>query len=138
MQQWEYCDLYCDVETYQNSHSDSRGNLINSWDVWEIHCTITYYTESNDDFLVCNDRNTAVTNYNNLFSKAMRLLGEAGWELVSVQHGNENLVAFSSPYCTTTCTESKRHNNLLYDNKIAYFKRPKVQGRTFDVNEIKI
>ena len=47
---------------------------------------------------------------------AFRFLGASGWELVSVQHSADKY--------------------LRWDNKVAYFKRPYVQGRNVDEPKI--
>ncbi len=56
----------------------------------------------------------------NPFQTALGLLGAAGWEIVSVQHG---VIAPTIP---------SHAGDLRMDNAIAYLKRPVVAGRAVD------
>jgi hypothetical protein len=136
MQTWEYCELFCNVEIIRNEYRDYMGEMKEKY-TYAVGCFINYFNDGNNNYLQLNDRNDIVNENNCRFDDAMRALGQAGWELVNIQHGNENIYTFSGSD-SYTYSESKRDNNLLYYNKIAYFKRPKIEGRKFDINEINL
>jgi hypothetical protein len=111
-QQWEYCELGLGV-----LRKDKKKKA------WVYDCYIRYYSPTGqaihrklatlDNALPCNP-----------FAKAMGLLGGAGWELVSVQHGNKSTGGYLDEYA------------LIGDNRVAYFKRPAIAGRAVDEPEL--
>lgn len=136
MQIWEYCELFCDLEAIRNEYIDYMGVTKEKY-TYAINCFISYFNGGDNSYLELNNKNNIVEDDYCGFDDAMRALGEAGWELVNIQHGHENIYAFSGSD-SYNYSESKRNNNILYYNKIAYFKRPKIEGREFDINEINI
>ncbi len=124
-QQWEYCQL---VLAKWEKHDKSKGFLKGTEDAWSYSCNIRYLSPTGEEiFLELARLGFAETLPFNPFSRAMGLLGAAGWELASVQHGT--LVA------TSTVTDF-HWETLSWGNRVAYFKRPVETGRA--VNEPKL
>jgi hypothetical protein len=106
---WEFCEL----GLVQWKDHGGRG--------WSEHTYVRYYAPDGSDLyqqLAELDRPISF----NAFSRAMGLLGAGGWELVSVQHGN----CYGGEMAYNQC-------GLIWNNRVAYFKRPVVAGRA--VNE---
>jgi hypothetical protein len=57
----------------------------------------------------------------NPFERAAAWLGIYGWEMVSIQHGN----CYGGNH-------ARDSNGLMFVNKVAYFKRPRIDGREID------
>ena len=105
-QQWEYCALY-----------------IYSWDVknkkYFANLGIRYFGDAGNYYDLAAKKGPHAKGYDyNPWSRALGELGAAGWELVSVQHGNKR-----------AGTSSK---GLILDHAVAYFKRPIQPGRPID------
>lgn len=117
---WEYCELGL-VEVKEH-----KGVLRGGPDMrWSYDCHIRYYTVDGavPRQLTIIDQQLPF----NPFTKAMALLGAAGWELVSVQHGNA--YGGTQPFASTA---------LIGNNRVAYFKRPVVAGRAISEPELVI
>ena len=108
-QQWEYCEL---VLGSWREDKKRKG--------WCYDCYIRYYSPTGGRILRELATLESTVPYNP-FAQAMALLGAAGWELVSVQHGNTS----GGPHWCGEYT-------LVWDNRVAYFKRPVLSGRAVD------
>jgi hypothetical protein len=117
IEQWEHCVL-----AIEGSKKHSKGLLGGGSEGWSYDCSIWYYGPAGDVTKVTLASISDVISYNP-FDKAMALLGGAGWEIVSVQHGTA---------LYTTGMGSYMGGKLHWDNIIAYFKRPVIAGRTVD------
>jgi hypothetical protein len=103
-QLWEYCELHL----YDSQRRDGA---------WFYSLAIRYHSEHGRlRVLSTMDRQDSHGWAVNPWAKAMGLLGQAGWELVSVQHGNLEA----------------EHKALLRNEAVAYFKRPVQPGRGID------
>lgn len=97
-QQWEFCKLVLNgIKVHKPKILREGGCTYN--------CYIIYMGQPEVEFLqLANIEDKDFMNFNP-FYRAMRLLGEAEWELISVQHG------------------SNMGGCVLDDNVIAFFKR---------------
>ncbi len=105
---WEYCELWL-VEAEWN-HKKQQ---------WSYDCSIRYHTVDGaaPRQLALPDQPLTI----NPFAKAMALLGAAGWEMVSAQHGN-----------------TANGDIYWWKSRVAYFKRPVVAGRAITEPELVI
>jgi hypothetical protein len=113
-QQWEYCQL---ILWESKQHKARFGGESG----FSYGCELRYHSTSGDIV----ERRLAELDRvipTNPFRRAMALLGVAGWELVSVQHG--------------TTAGTLYNGRILWDNVVAYFKRPVVPGRAIDEPEL--
>ncbi len=105
-EQWEYCELCM---------NDWKGNKEKGYlyDVW-----VQYYSPEKTSFyqLAEIEGNNSKTFSYNPFSYAFRLLGAAGWELVSHQMASGGDVSIY----------------FAWHKRIAIFKRPVQTGRVVD------
>lgn len=116
-QQWDYCQL----RLIGSKREQTGGVLTKKQEFWSYNCDVRYYCPDGDTIfhnLADYDKPLPF----NPFNKAMGLLGAAGWELVSIQHG---------PY-----TGIGGGLGIIWDNCVAYFKRPSIPGRA--VNDPKL
>lgn len=110
-QQWEYCELGL-VEWKAERREDELA--ISSYE-----CYIRYYRATGADYHPLTTLERPVPY--NPFTRALALLGEAGWELITVQHGVK-----------TGGGAGMQREGLLWDNRVAYLKRPLMPGRAID------
>ncbi len=106
--EWEYCQLWL-IESREDKNKQG----------WNYNCGIQYNSGATQISRQLATLDSILTY--GAFGKAMGLLGAAGWELVSVQHGNK--YGGQIPY---------QQHGLIWDNRVAYFKRPVVPGRAVD------
>ena len=102
--QWEYCMLA--IKEWKRSKVGGREG-------WTHDCWVVYQGPAYTKIHQLSELDKEIFDFNP-FSRAMGLLGAAGWELITMQHGY-------GP-----------DNSLRLDNKIAYFKRPVVEGRAVE------
>ena len=109
-QKWEFCRLY--VSNEQEHTGEGRS--------FEIG---VYYLGAETRFYKLAELGKQIFQ-SNPFPKAMGLLGVAGWELVSVQHG----------LLTTRWNEAGAavEQANWFSEIVAYFKRPVKPGRAVD------
>ena len=124
-QKWEFCELR--LFSLQQIKIN-KGPLKGQYESY-YNCVVVYYSPSGDAVSkqlpeLLPENQIRPTKFNP-FSKAMGLLGAAGWELVSVQHGNR----YSHGGGQVSTVEE---NGLVWTNKSAYFKRPILPGRAVD------
>ena len=106
-QQWEYCELFLGK---LEEKKKKKGFMCD--------CYIRYYSLTGQEIYQQLATLEDFTPYNP-FTKAMGLLGGAGWELVSVQYGNKSGLEINE-------------DALIRSNQAAYFKRPVVAERAVD------
>ena len=124
-QQWEYCWLV--IRGAEKHKRGKRGGE----EGWSYNCEITYLGLSglrDKHHVKLTQLDGHILNFNP-FLRAITLLGAAGWELVSVQHG---LDAIGRAYYYAQ--EYALHSAYAY----AYFKRPVEPGRDVDEPSIDI
>ena len=127
-QKWEFCELRLrSIKTEEIKKGSMKGQSQSYYD-----CNILYYSPSGE---VISEYLPKLLAQNELqplqfnpFSKAMGLLGAAGWELVSVQYGIVNP--------GTSAYGGSEGGYIRWDNRFAYFKRSIVAGRA--INEPKL
>ena len=108
--QWEYCELVLGVWKYHRKQK-----------MWSYNCWIWYIGSTGETIF----RQLAEKGHPlpfNPWRKALALLGAAGWELVSVQHGLGGSAYL--PY------------GLSPENRVAYLKRRVKPGRRVDEPEL--
>jgi hypothetical protein len=113
---WEYCELGL-IE----SRRYEKG-LLGGKEGWGYDCYVRYYGIDKPIFKQLSDPANILPS--NPFRKAFALLGVAGWELVSLNHG--------SIQPATTAYGGDEGGYIRRDNIIAYFKRPIVSGQQVD------
>jgi hypothetical protein len=111
-QQWEYCELFLGKITEKKK----KGFLCD--------CYLRYNSPTGQSTLVLLATLKEAVTYNP-FTRAMGLLGGAGWELVSVQYGNKSGWEIND-------------DALIKSNRAAYFKRPVMTGRAVDEPKLSI
>lgn len=114
---WEYCELGL------GSSREHKPGIFGGKQGRSYDCYIRYHTPEEPIFQMLAQLDEPIPY--NPFSKAIGLLGLAGWELVSVQHGN-----------SYGGQSSRNEDAILWNNQIAYFKRPVIPGRA--INEPKL
>ncbi len=114
-QQWEYCELVLDTIKEIKKGGRQQG--------WGYDCHISFYGPGGKFSQLASSDNVSPFNP---WKRAMAFLGSAGWELVSVQHGNVALSLGGIP-STQTIWDA-----LSMSNRVAYLKRPVVSGRPID------
>lgn len=114
-QQWEYCRLWLDgTKQHEKLFGGTKGIGYN--------CYITYADSQGGGIheqLATLDQALPF----NPFFMAMARLGGLGWEMLTVQHRDHNVTQAS-------------YGGLLWNDIVAYFKRPVQSGRK--VNEPRI
>ena len=121
-QRWEYCEL--GLVEWTTKEKKSRANVfapLQKETTRAYECYLRYYIPVGGEIRrSLGELGTPLQL--NPFVEAMGLLGSNGWELVSVQHGNRYgggpMPGFD--------------NGIMWDNRVAYFKRPIVPGRAVD------
>jgi hypothetical protein len=111
-QQWEYCRLWI-----YGSQGVSKGLFGSDPNLYGYACDILYVSTGSskgDSYALA--RLDKPLNFNP-FLRAIGLLGAAGWELVSIQHGTNNSIG------------GEYEGSIIWDKCIAYFKRPSIPGR---------
>jgi hypothetical protein len=101
---WEYCRLYCQ-DSYYNVHEHTYTYDVKIW-----------FMGRHGDVIEREISNTEQSFAFDPWLKAICVLGGCSWELVTVKIGST----------------SNRHDSLLLDNQIAYFKRLVVPGSPID------
>jgi hypothetical protein len=108
--QWEYCELQL---SDQERH---KAGMFGGSEGWSFECAVYFYGATGKikyQQLAVLKQAVAF----NPFKKAMALLGMRGWELVSVQQAS-----FGG--------RTRSDDSVSYDQRVAYFKRPVVAGRS--------
>ena len=130
-QTWEFCELRLERRLDEKIN---KGPLKGQYEYY-YDCVIIYYSPSGN---VVSEQLPKLLPENKLqptkfnpYAKAMGLLGAAGWELVSVQHGNRYWAGGGQVGSTEV-------NGLVWVNKSAYFKRPILPGRAVDKPKLEI
>jgi hypothetical protein len=116
-QQWEYCQL-----SSSESKGHAKGLFGGGKEGASYSCSVNFFSPNGGIFYKLSDIETIMAF--NPFEKALSLLGINGWELVSIQFGN-----YIDPNATVTYNRS---GVIRWDNKVAYLKRPVLQGRKVD------
>ena len=108
---WEYCQLL----------------LIDSTlDAGKLRCTLAIRYFGGDSRMLSRAQGDDARLWeSNPWGEAIARLGEAGWELVSVQHAN-------------TAGDMGAGGEMSNANVVAYFKRRKVEGRSVDEPELRL
>jgi hypothetical protein len=108
--QWEYCEL---LLSDQERH---KAGMFGGSEGWSFECAVYFYGDTGRiKFQQLAELKQAIAF--NPFKKAMAVLGLRGWELVSVQQASFGARARSD-------------GSVSYDQRVAYFKRPVVAGRS--------
>lgn len=110
-QRWEYCTLRIDGRTH-NEKDDS----------YQYGLEIRYFGSK---ILTLSSLDGRSWKEYNPWSKAMALLGEYGWEMISVQHLQLENVERGS-------------DRLRPYEAVAYFKRPMLAGRNIDQPKLEL
>jgi hypothetical protein len=118
---WEYCGIYLnDCDSVEYKKQGKKG--------WLYDLRISYSGEniiqetiSTNDYLKdeTGKQYHLLWSINNLWQQSIGLLGLVGWELVSIQHplGLSFVITYRG---------------------VAYFKRPRIEGRPVDEPKLKI
>lgn len=123
-QQWEYARLYL------YGAKERGAGLLGGQKGWSYDCEIVYFSPGGGVFprtLGNRDQIQA----QNPFYIAMGRLGSAHWELVSVQHANGDNVR-------TWYSEGWGTGTIMWNQVVAYFKRPVIAGRAVDEPKIEL
>lgn len=107
-QKWEYCELGL------AGHKEHKAGLMGGKTGSSYNCFIRYFGMNESEFRQLSELDKPLPF--NPFNKTMALLGNIGWELVSVQHAN---VAEAEGY----------GGEIRWHNCVAYFKRQSQPGR---------
>lgn len=119
---WEYCQIYSDA--FRKSEQKFVGGIRLLDPQYTLKITYIATTgEVNEETLVKEESGFT----QNPFHIALGLLAGAGWELMSVQHGN--LEGGTFQYL---------HDVLIPENAIAWLKRPALPGRPVNSPEISL
>ena len=118
-QNWEYCELRLKDITQHDGSFLSLPGKGTSYD-----CLIRYYALDGNQIDIQLAKTGNILPYNP-FTKATAFLGANGWELVSVQTGNDSRPLLPSKM-------------LVWTNRVAFFKRPIVDGRKVNDPELKL
>ena len=108
--QWEYCEL---LLSDQERHT---AGIFGGSEGWSFECAVYFYQDSGRiKYQQLAEMKQAMAF--NPFKKAMAILGLRGWELVSVQQASFG-------------TRTRSDGSASYDQRVAYFKRPMIAGRS--------
>ena len=113
-QNWEYCELW--LENWKSYGGGLFGGQVS----YGYDCSIRYYAIDGDEIRIKLAEIQNGISYNP-FTKATAILGANGWELVSIQLGNRHGEQ-----------GSVTNFSLMWGNRVAFFKRPIVEGRKVD------
>lgn len=115
---WESCEL---ALTGRKKHTVTKGIIFTSEETaWSYECYIRYFSSTGQVIFRWLAKIDQTLGYNP-FNRAMGLPGGYGWELVSVQLGNDPRI-----------DEDQTNEALILYNRVAFFKRPVVAGRAVD------
>jgi hypothetical protein len=118
-QQWEYCEL----RLYSSKSHPTKGRREKRQ--WSYQCTLRYYSPQGEMLRVQLTTLNEPVDFHP-FGRAVGLLGARGWELVSTQYG---ISIGPDPDAPGSMREG---GYIRWDNRMAFFKRPVVEGRAVD------
>jgi hypothetical protein len=122
-QNWESCMLYLDG-AYPRMEA-KEGTAVQRWG---YACGVNFYSANGDPIHVQISIPVEIPELNP-FDVAMGRLGGYGWELVSAQHATYTAAATSG--------SSEVAGYLSWVRRVAYFKRPAVEGREINDASLK-
>jgi hypothetical protein len=118
-QQWEYCEL----RLYSSKSHPPKSRREKQQ--WSYQCSLRYYTPQGEMLRVRLTTLDEPVDFHP-FGRAFGLLGARGWELVSAQYGSS---VGPDPETPGSVREG---GYIRWDNRVALFKRPVVEGRAVD------
>lgn len=124
-QQWEYCEL----RLYSSKSHVTKGR--HAKQRWSYECKLRYYAPQGQMIRVPLSTLEEPIDFHP-FGRAIGLLGARGWELVSTQYGSAVGPDLDAP------GSMREGGYIRWDNRVAFFKRPVVEGRAVDEPKLQL